>query len=397
MPSLCCYFQVHQPYRLRRFTYFDSSSSFDYFDHEFNLEIFKKVAEKCYLPANQILLELVERFDGRFRIAFSLSGVVLEQMKAYYPEVLDGFIKLARSGCVEFLSETYHHSLAALIDEREFYEQVRMHGQTITDIFGVQPRVFRNTELIYDDQIGRMVAGLGYRGIIVEGCEDVLDWRSANYIYRNSQAELPLILRNFRFSDDIAFRFSNQNWEGYPLSAGKFASWIHSLTDSADVVNLCMDYETFGEHQWSGTGIFDFLRGFPDEILQNPAWDFLTPSEVLDRYQPVGDLSFPRLTSWADEKRDISAWQGNRMQKRALAAVAGLGALVRNSGDKRFWEVWRKLQISDHFYYMATKSSADGDVHAYFSPYGSPYDAFIRYMNVIKDFKEFLSVPFITR
>ena len=391
MPSVCCYFQVHQPFRLRRFSYFDSSSTFDYFDHKTNAEIFCKVAEKCYLPANRILLELVERFGGKFRIAFSLSGMAVEQMQRYCPEVLDGFVKLRQSGCVEFLAETYHHSLAALYDEREFADQVRRHDDLMRSVLGYAPKVFRNTELIYDDHVGRAAAALGYKGIFAEGCDDVLAWRSVNHIYRNPHADLPVLLRNFRFSDDVAFRFSDQAWAGYPLNAGKFASWIHELTDSAETVNLCMDYETFGEHQWSQTGIFDFLREFPHELLKSPAWSFLTPSETLERYRAAGDLSFGRLTSWADEKRDISAWQGNRMQKRALAAIVGLGPHVRSIGDDRHSETWRRLQISDHFYYMSTKWFADGNVHAYFSPYGSPYDAFITYMNVLKDFNRWVT------
>jgi alpha-amylase len=386
MASVCFYFQVHQPFRLRPFTYFDACDVLDYFDEKSNAEILQKVAEKCYLPANAMMLKLIERYQGRFRIAYSISGVAVEQMQRFAPRVLESFVALARTGCVELIGETYHHSLAALYDEREFTHQVEQHRRLMGDVFGSAPRVFRNTELIYDDGIGSMIAKLGYAGVVAEGCDDVLGQRSPNYIYQHPQAGIPLLLRNYSLSDDIAFRFSNSGWPGYPLTAPKYARWLHERTGAADVINLFMDYETFGEHQWSVTGIFDFIEQLPGEVLNHSAWDFCTPSEALSKYRPAGRLSFARTTSWADEHRDISAWQGNRIQKKALQTILALGERVRQSGSAHAAEVWRKLQISDHFYYMCTKLLADGDVHAYFTPYGTPYDSFIRYMNVVKDF-----------
>ncbi|MGI6523934.1 MAG: glycoside hydrolase family 57 protein [Bdellovibrionota bacterium] len=387
MSSVCFYFQVHQPYRLRRFSYFDSSRELNYFDEEANAIVFRKVAEKSYLPTNKVLLDLIKRFRGRFRFAFSLSGIVVEQMQRYAPDVLASFQELVATGSVEILGETYHHTLASIYDEHEFCEQVMRHDELMKFIFGAEPKVFRNTELIYDDRIGEMVASLRYRGIIAEGADDILNGRTPNKVYKNPYSGLPILAKNYALSDDIAFRFSNVNWKGYPLTPEKFAYSLHSVTDSAHVVNLFMDYETFGEHQWSSSGIFSFLNEMPSAVLSDRRWNFLTPSEVINCYAPVEALPYKRLTSWADKNRDLSAWLGNRIQRAALQEIVALAPHIRKIDDPHITTVWRRLQTSDHFYYMCTSGSEDGDVHAYFSPYQSPYDAFIRYMNVLKDFK----------
>lgn len=390
MPSVCFYFQVHQPFRVKRYSFFDSITHSNFFDEKKNSEVIKKVAKKCYLPANQKMLDLIERFDGKFRISYSITGVAIEQMKLYAPEVLESFKKLAKTGCVEFLGETYFHSLAALYDHEEFVTQVKMHTELIQNEFGLSPAVFRDTELIYQDFIGNWAQDLGFKAVIAEGADDILDWRSPNYVYQvpkqaGSQESIRLLLKNYRLSDDIAFRFSNQSWQDFPLTAEKFAGWVHSLSGSGDTVNLFMDYETFGEHQWASTGIFDFIEHMPQQILADSDWDFKTPSEVIASYSPVSDLSFQRLTSWADVERDISAWQGNSIQKSSLKEAFRVGTKIKEAGNSDLLQEWRKLLTSDHFYYMSTKWFADGDVHAYFSPYESPYEAFINYRNALKN------------
>ena len=387
MSSLCFYFQVHQPYRIKRFTYFDTSKDFEYFDEEKNAQILQKVAEKCYLPANRTMLELIRKHDGAFRIAYSITGVALEQIKKYSPETLDSFKALADTGCVEFLAETYHHSLASVYDEDEFRAQVISHSDLIESCFGIRPTVFRNTELIFNDSIASMIKRMGFKGMIAEGADDILDWRSPNFVYSAGDTDIPLLVKNYRLSDDVAFRFSNREWDHFPLTADTYARWIHSVSGSGDIVNIFMDYETFGEHQWESTGIFNFLSHLPEKILNHPDWAFSTPSEAISQNPVVAELSYPRLTSWADEHRDLTAWCGNKMQEKSLRKIYALRSKVRASGSRSALETWRKLQTSDHFYYMCTKWSEDGDVHAYFSPFDGPYDAFLNYQNILKDFE----------
>ncbi|MGB5349634.1 MAG: glycoside hydrolase family 57 protein [Polyangiales bacterium] len=385
MPSVCFYFEVHQPYRLKPYGALQVGRDHDYFDEKLNAEVLRKVARKCYLPANEAMLRLIERTDGRFRVSYALTGVVIEQMKLYAPEVLDSFVRLAKTGAVELIAETYYHSLAALYDTDEYRDQIEMEMKLIESEFGQVPRVFRNTELIYNDEIGQFIADEGFDAMIIEGADDVLDWRSPNFVYRVADREMKLLAKNYKLSDDIAFRFSNKAWSDYPLTAEKFAGWVHGQSGAGDVVNLFMDYETFGEHQWKETGIFDFLEQLPDLLFAHPHWDILTPSQVVDRYPALGELPCQRTVSWADEARDISAWQGNAMQQRALAEIYSLGNAVRKRNNSHLLALWRRLQTSDHFYYMATKTTFDAAVHDYFSPYEGPYDAFIHYMNVMKD------------
>ena len=348
----------------------------------------KKVARKCYLPANQAMLRLIDRHKGKFRISYAITGVAVEQMRKYAPDVLQSFKDLAKTGCVEFLGETYYHSLAGVYDEQEFQAQVAEHAKMVQEEFNYKPTVFRNTELIYNDRIGAAVGALGYKAVIAEGADDILGWRSPNFLYDSTTPNLRLLLKNYRLSDDIAFRFSNQGWADFPLTAPKFANWVHQVSGNGEIVNLFMDYETFGEHQWESTGIFEFLDHLPAEIMKHPDWDFQTPTQVVDRYRPIAPISFGRTVSWADIDRDLTAWQGNHMQRSALQQAFDLGNEVRSRNNPAALDLWRRLLTSDHFYYMCTKWMADGDVHAYFSPYGSPYEAFINYMNVLTDFRQ---------
>lgn len=393
MPSVCFYFEVHQPYRLTPYGALQVGRDHDYFDDALNAQVIRKVSNKSYLPANESMLQLIERTEGRFRISYAITGVAIEQMKRYAPAVLDSFERLARTGAVEFIGETYYHSLAALYDKDEYREQIELELELIRKQFGQTPRVFRNTELIYDDDIGRYVSDLGFDAILVEGADDVLAWRSPNFVYRVAGRETRLLTKNYKLSDDIAFRFSNRAWKEFPLTADKFAKWIHGHSGAGDVINLFMDYETFGEHQWRETGIFDFLEQLPDLLFTHPSWDILTPSQVIDRYPVLGELSFQRTVSWADAGRDISAWRGNAMQQRALSEVYALGPEIKRRNNSNLLALWRRLQTSDHFYYMATKSASDAEVHDYFSPYDGPYDAFIHYMNVMKDLKLSVLAP----
>jgi alpha-amylase len=383
MPSVCFYFQVHQPMRLRHYTVFDDDHK--YFDDNKNGEICRKVANKCYLPANRLMLELIEKYKGKFKISYSITGVLLEQLEAYSPETLKTFKQLADTGCVEFLTETYYHSLSSLYSIDEFTEQIKLHRQTIKRLFGQTPRVFRNTELIYNNSLPALIDRVGgFDAIITEGADHILGYRNANFVYRPpNSSKLKLLLKNYRLSDDIAFRFSNKSWPEWPLKAEKFAHWVNDVNGCGFVVNLFMDYETFGEHQWEDTGIFDFLRHLPEEILKHPDNNFKTPSEVVKAYAPVDIIDIPCTISWADIERDLSAWLGNPMQENALAEVYRLEENVKKTADADIINDWRKLQTSDHFYYMCTKWFSDGDVHKYFNHYNSPYDAYINFMNVL--------------
>jgi alpha-amylase len=383
MASVCFYFQVHQPVRLRHYTVFDKNDR--YFDDHKNASICRKVANKCYLPANRLILELINRHKGRFKVAYSLTGVLLEQLQLYSPEVMSTFDALAQTGCVEFLGETYYHSLSFLYSRGEFLEQVNKHLETIERLFGQRPRVFRNTELIYNNDLASLIESTGkFDAIITEGAKHILGYRSPNFVYRPQGCNnLKLLLKNYALSDDIAFRFSDRNWSEWPLTADKFAQWVSNINGNGYIVNLFMDYETLGEHQWEDTGIFEFLRRLPEYILKHPDNDFKTPSEVIKSYQAVDTVNVPHLISWADTERDLSAWLGNAMQSNAVHELYRLEKNVKKTNDPKLIADWRKLQISDHFYYMCTKYFADGDVHKYFNPYSSPYDSYINFMNVL--------------
>ncbi len=391
MSAICFYFQVHQPYRLRHYTVFDLGQNHFYEDDKANGEILAKVARKCYLPMNKLLLELIRKHDGEFKICFSLSGVVMEQFAAWAPDVLHSFQELVQTGCVELLAETYAHSLSALYSPEEFKQQVQMHSDLLEKYFGVKPQVFRNTELIYSNAIAHMVEELGYKAILAEGVDHILGWRSPNVVYQPANClNLKLLLKNYRLSDDIAFRFSNRGWPEFPLTADKFSQWVHTAGLQGEIINLFMDYETFGEHQWEETGIFEFMKVLPSKVLANKNFRFVTPSEAAQSIAPMARLDIPSAISWADVERDLTAWLGNDMQNDAIEAVYRLEGTVRATQSDDIMKTWRRLQTSDHFYYMCTKWFADGDVHKYFNPYGSPYDAYINYMNVLADFEQTL-------
>ncbi len=383
MASVCFYFQVHQPMRLRHYTVFDTNDK--YFDDYKNSQICRKVANKCYLPANRLLLDLINKHDGKFKISYSITGVVLEQFQKYCPEVLSTFDALARTGCVEFLAETYYHSLSFLYSHEEFVSQVNLQCDLIEELFGQKPKVFRNTELIYNNHLAQFVESMDrFDAIITEGADRILGYRSPDFVYKPAGCEnLRLLLKNYSLSDDIAFRFSNKGWSQWPLTADKFTRWVNSINGNGNVVNLFMDYETFGEHQWEDTGIFDFLYHLPQEVLNHSDNDFKTPSEVVASYQPVGEIDVPYLISWADTERDLSAWLGNAMQSNAIHELYRIEHKIKKTQNHKMLKDWRKLQTSDHFYYMCTKYFSDGDVHKYFNPYDSPYDSYINFMNVL--------------
>ena len=386
MKTVCLYFQVHQPWRLKTYRFFNIGKDHNYLDDLTNRAIMQKIARECYLPMNSLLLNLIKENKGAFRVSFSLTGTVVEQFKLYAPEVLDSFRALVKTGCVELLSETYSHSLAALSSKEDFTEQVKAHQAMLKKEFGVKPKAFRNTELIYSDQIGAMVGELGFNTILAEGAKHVLGWKSPNYVYAGATDQsLRVLLRNYKLSDDIAFRFSNQGWDEYPLTADKYAQWLSEA--DGEVVNLFMDYETFGEHQKASTGIFDFVKALPKAVLGRGDLKFATVSETAVEHQPVAVIHSPHVMSWADEERDITAWLGNDLQNEAFAKIYELKDKVRSLKSEDFNYVWNFMQTSDHFYYMATKWLSDGDVHSYFNPYGSSYEAFMNYMNVLSDFQ----------
>ena len=387
MKTVCLYFQVHQPWRLKKYRFFNMGKDHNYLDDLSNRSIMQKVARQCYLPMNALLLKLIQENKGKFRCSFSITGIAVEQFKAYCPEVLDSFKALAATGCVEFLGETYSHSLAALASKEDFTEQVKLHTAMIKKEFGQKPTAFRNTELIYSDEIGAMVSELGFKTMLAEGARHILGWKSPNYVYANAiDQKMRLLLRNYKLSDDIAFRFSNQGWDEYPLTADKYVSWLASEETPGEVVNLFMDYETFGEHQGAETGIFDFMKALPAAALA-AGMEFATVSEAAKKYQPVSVLHCPHTMSWADEERDVTAWLGNELQNEAFSKLYALKEKVAKLKSEDFNYVWNFMQTSDHFYYMATKWLSDGDVHSYFNPYDSAYDAFINYMNVLSDFE----------
>jgi alpha-amylase len=334
------------------------------------------------------MLDLIRKHGGNFKIAYSISGTALDQFEMYMPELIDSFKALAETGCVEFLAETYSHSLSALRNKEEFVRQVKMHTARIEELFGQTPKVFRNTELIYSDYIGEVVASMGYKAMMTEGADHILGWKSPNYVYFHPQnPKLKLLLKNYKLSDDIAFRFSDRNWNEWPLTSEKYVSWLNELNSDEETVNLFMDYETFGEHQWHETGIFDFMRAMPDQVLQTGNFRFVTPSENIKLVSPVASLSMPNPVSWADQERDLSAWLGNDLQDDAFENLYKLASKVKACKDEKIEKDWLYLQTSDHFYYMCTKFFSDGDIHKYFSPFNNPYDAFINYMNVLTDFK----------
>ncbi len=390
MLTVCPYFHVHQPYRIKRYRVFDIGKDNQYFNDTSatdlnNQRIVEKVAHKSYRPNNRVLQQLLDEHP-EFRFALSFSGTVLDQFADYAPDVLESFQKLVATGRVEILADTYHHSLAFFYSVPEFERQVEKHQQKIQSLFGVTPKVFRNTELSYRNDLAKWCEDAGYIGIMAEGWDPVLGWRSPNFVYQPTGcSKIKVLLKNYKLSDDIAFRFGNRGWESYPLSAETFASWIHAHHGNGQTVNLFMDYETFGEHQWEDTGIFNFLRVLPETIMRHGDTSFKTPTETIEAYDAVGEIDVPDVLTWADTDRDLTAWVGNDIQRDAIQAIYQMESDVMATDDAELIEIWRKLQTSDHYYYMCTKWFQDGDVHAYFSPYESPYDAYIAFMNSLSD------------
>ena len=383
--SICLYFQVHQPTRLRLYRFFDIGKDSHYYDDFANRTILKRVAQKCYLPMNKLLLKSIKASKGAFKVAFSISGSALEQFDRYAPEVLDSFKELAETGCVEFLCETYYHSLSSVASPAEFEFQVQRHKEAIKHYFGVEPVAFRNTELVYSDSIGKQVYEMGFKTMLTEGARHIMGWRSPNYVYSNDFVEdQSLLLRNYSLSDDIAFRFPDKSWASWPLTAEKFKTWVDEA--EGDYVGLFMDYETFGEHTDASSGIFDFMEALPQVCLKDADFHFYTPSEVAAAFKPVSELSVPNPISWADEERDLTAWLGNELQNEAFSKLYGLQEKLSILNDPVLWADYGHLQESDHFYYMCTKFFTGGDMHKYFNPYNSPYEAFINYMNALSDF-----------
>ena len=381
--SICLYFQVHQPTRLRLYRFFDIGKDSHYYDDFANRTILRRVAQKCYLPMNQLMLELINANKGKFKIAYSISGSALEQFQRFAPEVIDSFKALAATGRVEFLAETYYHSLASLGSDSEFKQQVAKHAAKIEELFGVKPTAFRNTELIYDNSIGEIVYEMGYKTMLTEGARHIMGWQSPNFVYTSAtQPRLKLLLRNYTLSDDIAFRFAQNK-----VTAEQYVGWLKDNAKDGDIVNLFMDYETFGEHQGAETGIFDFMKALPAAVLKDGTFGFATPSEVVKKYKAVSDIDVEDPISWADEERDVTAWLGNELQSEAFKKVYAMKEKLAIVNDPDLYEDWGHLQESDHFYYMCTKFFSDGEVHKYFNPYDTPYEAFINYMNVISDFQ----------
>lgn len=386
MTSICLYFQVHQPQRLNRYTFFDIGTGKSYFNEKRNREIFERVARKCYYPTNAAIKRLIQRYDGRFKVSYSITGTFVEQCLQYDPKVLDSFRDLVDTGCVDILDETYYHSLAYLVSRDEFDQQVKRHRDMIEEQFSYKPTVFRNTEAMYSNEIAKTAESLGYKGILAEGWDYYLGWRSPNYVYRPQGCDsIKLLMRNYRLSDDVSFRFSTAGWQEFPLTADKYASWLSK--NEGQVINLFMDYETFGEHQWVETGIFEFLDHLPNEVFKHNHLDFATTKEVVERYEPVGNMDVPYISSWADVDRDLTAWLGNEMQRDAFENVKRIEAEIKALEDETLLGTWRKLLTSDHFYYMCTKWFADGDIHKYFNDYDTPYDAYMNFMNILSDLK----------
>ena len=390
MVSIVFYFQAHQPYRVKNYPVFNIGNDEKYFNSNQgktdNKAILKKVSEKSYLPSNKMMLELLNKHP-EFKLSYSISGVLLEQLEKHEPKVLESFQDLYDTGRVELLNETYYHSLSFIHSEVEFLEQVKMHQEKIKELFGAKPTVFRNTELVYNNDVAKMVEKLGYKATMAEGWDKYLGWRSPNFVYKAKDSKTKLLFRNYKLSDDMSFRFSSKDWKEWPLTSEKFSNWINQANGGGEVINLFLDYETFGEHQWTETGIFDFVKNLPNEILKHPDNEFLTPSQAVDKYQVRDEVDIPHYLSWADVDRDLSAWIGNQMQQNALHQIFQIENDVKNTKDIKLLEKWRKLTTSDHFYYMCTKWFNDGDVHKYFSPYDSPYTAYFNFMNAMKDLK----------
>lgn len=390
--GITLYLHVHQPWRVRDYSVFDTAQHHDYFDGNHdndrnNRRVFEKVAEKSYRPMNRLLRQLLERHPD-FKLSLSITGTFVEQAEAYAPDVLEDFKVLVKTGRVEIVSETYYHSLAFFYSRSEFDRQVAQHREMVERVFGVTPTAFRNTELAYNDELAVWADQAGYKAVLAEGWDPVLGGRTPNAVYRPAGTEnICLLTKNYRLSDDVAFRFGNKAWEQWPLHADSYEQWLNAALDGGDTINLFMDYETFGEHQWEDTGIFDFFGDLIGRWSSRDDVSFYTVTEAAEAFEPRGEVSMPYTVTWADTERDLTAWLGNGMQQEVMRYLYNLEHDIIRSGDMLLISDWRKLQTSDHVYYMCTKWFKDGDVHAYFSPYDSPYDAFLYVMNTVRDLR----------
>jgi alpha-amylase len=391
--GIVLYLHIHQPYRVRKYSVFDTADKHDYFnDPDYqtsrnNEQVFKKVADKSYRPMTALLEKMLVTHPD-FKLSLSITGTFIEQAQSWAPDVIETIKRMVETGRVEIVAETYYHSLAFFYSRDEFEHQVNIHKDKIRELFGAETKVFRNTELSYNDDLAKWADDAGFKGILAEGWDPILEWRSPNFVYKPSGTKnIALLMKNYKLSDDVAFRFSNQNWSEWPLSADKYSQWTDAALWDQSIINLFMDFETFGEHQWEDTGIFNFFEAFIGQWLSNPGNTFYTASGAIDEFEPSGEISMPNTVTWADTERDLTAWLGNSMQQEALRYLYALEKDVLQTNDMELISDWRKLQTSDHVYFMCTKWFSDGDVHAYFSPYESPYDAFLYYMNVIRDLR----------
>ncbi len=386
MKAICFNFEIHQPFRLKRYRFFDIGNDHYYYDDFLNDDIISRIAEKSYIPAARTFLKMIEDNKGKFRCSIAITGVAIEQIEQYVPELIDLLKRLADTGCVEFVAEPYAHSLASLVDPEEFADQIKAECEKLHSLFGVKPKVLRNSELIYCDDLAPQILAMGFKGVITEGAKHILGWKSPNYIYTAATApKLKMLLKNSKLSDDIAFRFSDTSWDAYPLTAEKYIDWIVSTPQEEQIINLSMSLETFGGLQPANSGIFQFLEALPRFAVERGV-EFCTPSEAIAKLKPVGELSVVHPISGADEARDTSAWLGNKLQNEAFDKLYSVAERVRLCSDRRLKQDWWYLQGSDHFYYMSTKHKADGAVHSLFSPYDTPFQAFTNYMNALADF-----------
>ena len=386
MKAICFNFEIHQPFRLKRYRFFDIGNDHYYYDDFLNDDIITRIAERSYIPAARTLLRMIEENKGKFKCSIAITGVAIEQIEQYVPEFIDLLKRLAETGCVEFVAEPYAHSLASLNDPEEFAEQIKVECEKLHTLLGVKPKVLRNTELIYCDDLAPQILALGFKGVITEGAKHILGWKSPNYVYSAATApKLKLLLKNSKLSDDISFRFSDTSWPEYPLTADKYIDWIASTPADEQIINLSMNLETFGGLQPANSGIFQFLEALP-RFAHERGIEFYTPSEVISKLKAVSELSVVHPISGADEARDTSAWLGNQLQNEAFNKLYSVAERVRLCTDRRLKQDWWYLQASDHFYYMSTKHLADGAVHSLFSPYETPFQAFTNYMNVLADF-----------
>ena len=386
MKSVCFYFTIHQPYRLKRYRFFDIGNDHYYYDDFADDDIITRLANTSYIPMADTLLDMIKKTNGGFKCSICISGTAIEQLQMYVPEFIDKLRQLADTGCVEFLSGTYAHSLASLEDPEEFLREVKMHDDLIQSLFGKRPTVFANTELIYDDDIALLIKSMGFNTAVTDGAKHILGWKSPNYVYSAATApDLKLLLTNDKLAEDISRNFNNPEWDEYPLTADKYIRWIASLPEEEQVINLYLSMDTFGSFLPGYTGIFDFMKALP-AFGKESGVEFTTPSDVVAKLKPVGELSIPYPISDIDEARDVSAWKGNELQREALNKLYGVAERVNMCSDRRLKQDWEYLQSSDHFYYMSTKNMADGADHAAFSPYDSPFAAFTKYMNVLADF-----------